>query len=103
MMAKFPVELPHDIIFKHPTIGELATAIEVLQGNREDTVARMTRIWTQILPATVSPIPVDESFFDLGGHSITATRLLFEIQQVFKIDASLDMLLLHPSILQLSK
>src|SRR5277367_1109866 len=37
----------------------------------------MRAIWTSILPNPPGVIPLDESFFDLGGHSILATRLIF--------------------------
>jgi len=51
----------------------------------------MQRIWTQILPNAPCPIPLDESFFDLGGHSILATRLIFEIRSAFVVDAPLGL------------
>ncbi|KAF5351008.1 hypothetical protein D9756_008378 [Leucocoprinus leucothites] len=47
------------------------------------TEQKMQSIWASILPNAPSPIPSDESFFDLGGHSILATRLIFEIRKVF--------------------
>ncbi|KAF9262112.1 alpha-aminoadipate reductase Lys1p [Marasmius fiardii PR-910] len=51
------------------------------------------QIFSSILPSNPSPekIPLDESFFDLGGHSILATRLMFEIRRVFVVDAPLSL------------
>ncbi|KAL0562631.1 large subunit of alpha-aminoadipate reductase, partial [Marasmius crinis-equi] len=51
------------------------------------------QIFSSILPNNPSPesIPLDESFFDLGGHSILATRLIFEIRRVFVVDAPLNL------------
>lgn len=58
----------------------------------------MQRIWTQILPNAPCPIPLDESFFDLGGHSILATRLIFEIRSAFVVDAPLGLVFEKPTV-----
>ncbi|KAI0031959.1 alpha-aminoadipate reductase Lys1p [Vararia minispora EC-137] len=55
-------------------------------------------LWTKLLPHAPAPIPVDESFFDLGGHSILATRLIFEIRKAFVIDAPLSLIFDQPTI-----
>ncbi|KAI0711372.1 alpha-aminoadipate reductase Lys1p [Earliella scabrosa] len=55
-------------------------------------------IWARILPNAPSPLPLDESFFDLGGHSILATRLIFEIRKAFLVDAPLGLVFDRPTI-----
>ena len=55
-------------------------------------------IWARILPNAPSPLPLDESFFDLGGHSILATRLIFEIRKAFLVDAPLGLVFDKPTI-----
>lgn len=62
------------------------------------TEATIRAIWGNILPSAPSPIPLDESFFDLGGHSILATRLIFEIRKAFIIEASLGLVFDHPTV-----
>jgi len=62
------------------------------------TEATIRAIWTNILPNAPSPIPLDESFFDLGGHSILATRLIFEIRKTFIIEAPLGLVFDHPTV-----
>ncbi|EPQ53638.1 alpha-aminoadipate reductase Lys1p [Gloeophyllum trabeum ATCC 11539] len=59
-------------------------------------------IWAKILPNAPSPVPLDESFFDLGGHSILATRLIFEIRKTFAIDAPLGLVFDKPTIGELA-
>ncbi|KZT28090.1 alpha-aminoadipate reductase Lys1p [Neolentinus lepideus HHB14362 ss-1] len=59
-------------------------------------------IWAQILPNAPSTVPLDESFFDLGGHSILATRLVFEIRKTFAIDAPLGLVFDKPTIAELA-
>ena len=62
------------------------------------TEATIRAIWSHILPNAPSPIPLDESFFDLGGHSILATRLIFEIRKSFVIEAPLGLVFDHPTV-----
>ena len=59
-------------------------------------------IWARVLPSPPSPIPLDESFFDVGGHSILATRLIFEIRKAFLIDAPLGLIFDKPTIAELA-
>ncbi|KXN89138.1 L-aminoadipate-semialdehyde dehydrogenase [Leucoagaricus sp. SymC.cos] len=62
------------------------------------TEQKMRGIWASILPNPPSPIPLDESFFDLGGHSILATRLIFEIRKVFVVNAPMGLIFEQPTI-----
>ena len=62
------------------------------------TEATIRAIWSHILPNAPTPIPLDESFFDLGGHSILATRLIFEIRKAFIIEAPLGLVFDHPTV-----
>lgn len=62
------------------------------------TEKKMQSIWASILLNAPSPVPLDESFFDLGGHSILATRLIFEIRKVFVVNAPLGLIFEQPTI-----
>jgi L-2-aminoadipate reductase len=66
------------------------------KGNPTEETLRA--IWASILPNAPSFIPLDESFFDLGGHSILATRLIFEIRKAFVINAPLGLVFDQPTI-----
>jgi L-aminoadipate-semialdehyde dehydrogenase len=55
-------------------------------------------IWSRLLPSAPAPISLDESFFDLGGHSILATRLIFEIRNALAVPAPLGIVFEHPTI-----
>ncbi|KAK7683543.1 hypothetical protein QCA50_013378 [Cerrena zonata] len=65
-------------------------------GNPTENAVRS--IWSRILPNTPPSIPLDENFFDLGGHSILATRLIFEIRKTFVVDAPLGLVFDKPTI-----
>ncbi|KAF7980317.1 hypothetical protein HWV62_39118 [Athelia sp. TMB] len=64
------------------------------------TEAALRAIWARILPGGLAPaaIPLDESFFDLGGHSILATRLIFEVRAAFVVDAPLGLVFEQPTV-----
>lgn len=62
------------------------------------TEEAMRAIWGSILPNAPTPIPIDESFFDLGGHSILATRLIFEVRKAFVVNAPLGLVFDQPTL-----
>lgn len=62
------------------------------------TESTLHDLWKKLLPAPPSTIPLDENFFDLGGHSILATRLVFEIRKTFIVDAPLGLIFDHPTL-----
>ncbi|CAG8829086.1 28974_t:CDS:2, partial [Racocetra persica] len=56
-------------------------------------------IWAQLLPNPPTPfIPLDENFFDLGGHSILATRLIFELRKTSGVNIPLGLVYEKPTI-----
>ena len=55
-------------------------------------------IWRHLLPSPPLSIGIDEDFFDMGGHSILATRLIFEIRKAFVVDIPLGLVFERPTI-----
>ncbi|MCP4690552.1 MAG: non-ribosomal peptide synthetase, partial [Desulfobacterales bacterium] len=68
---------------------------------RDLTELRLLRIWEKTL--NLHPIGLDENFFDLGGHSILAVRLMSHIQQDFGWSPPLSALFQAPTISQLAE
>ncbi|GAA6012736.1 hypothetical protein JCM10207_005345 [Rhodosporidiobolus poonsookiae] len=60
-------------------------------------------IWLKLLPSPPAEIPLDDSFFDLGGHSILATRLIFELRRTLAPGAPLGLVFDFPTIRALAK
>lgn len=60
-------------------------------------------IWLNLLPSALQHIDVKDNFFDVGGHSILATRVVFEIRRKFAVDLPLGILFRQPSIAGLSE
>ena len=54
---------------------------------RNDTESRIAALWTDLLGVLVTDVNAD--FFDMGGHSLLAGRLLWEVQRTFGIALSL--------------
>jgi amino acid adenylation domain-containing protein len=57
---------------------------EDLIGPRDNIELQLIQIWEKILGAHY--IAVTDNFFDLGGHSLSALRLKYEIQATFKYE-----------------
>jgi thioesterase domain-containing protein/acyl carrier protein len=73
-----------------PAFGELAT----------DTEKRLATIWREVLD--VARVGATENFFDLGGDSLAATRLITLIQMEFRKELSLASLFKAPSLVGLA-
>ncbi|MCU0616036.1 MAG: AMP-binding protein [Gemmatimonadaceae bacterium] len=66
-----------------------------------DPIARrLVPIWEEVLG--VSPIGLDDAFFDLGGHSLKAIRLLNQIEREFGLDVHAGVLFEAPTVRQLA-
>jgi L-2-aminoadipate reductase len=82
-----------------PDTAQLIEQRSQRSANKESsTEETMRSIWMKILPNPPIPIPAEESFFDLGGHSVLATRLVFEIRKTFVVDAPLGLIFEQPTI-----
>jgi myxalamid-type nonribosomal peptide synthetase MxaA len=57
---------------------------------RNETEARLVAIWKDVLG--LATVGVQDSFFDLGGHSMLATKLVFRIRTAFDVDLPLQAL-----------
>ncbi|KAI5983662.1 hypothetical protein EDD15DRAFT_2376192 [Pisolithus albus] len=62
------------------------------------TEQKLCAIWSNILPNPLDSIPLDESFFDLDGHSILATRLIFEIRKQVVVQVPLGVVFSQPTV-----
>lgn len=62
------------------------------------TEERIAGLFADLLPSCPRPVPTDESFFDLGGHSILATRLVFAMRKAFVVNVPLGVVFESPSV-----
>jgi amino acid adenylation domain-containing protein len=62
---------------------------------------QLCTIWSDVLD--VEDVGIRHNFFDLGGHSLMATRLISRIREQFGKDLELRHLFEHPTVEQLCK
>jgi acyl transferase domain-containing protein/thioesterase domain-containing protein len=65
---------------------------------RDDIERTLVEIWQDVLG--VQGIGVQDSFFDLGGHSLIAVRLFAKIKRTFSVDYPISILFDAPTIEQ---
>jgi amino acid adenylation domain-containing protein len=73
--------------------GEQAAAVGAPRNAME---RRLVRIWEEVLP--VRPIGMQDSFFDLGGHSLMAVRLFARLEEAIGVRLPLSTLFETPTI-----
>ena len=94
-------EIPILTAVERLLVGDLqpaqsATIRQPHVGPKDDTEARLATLWRQVLG--VEEISTTTDFFDAGGHSLLAAKLLSQIEKAFGRKLSLAALLQAPTI-----
>jgi acyl carrier protein len=66
---------------------------------RTDVFAQLSAVWVRILGHPVGP---DDDFFDSGGDSLTAIRMIVEVQQTYRVEIDVERFFEAPSISRLT-
>ncbi|HEX6967971.1 MAG TPA: amino acid adenylation domain-containing protein [Micromonosporaceae bacterium] len=82
-----------------PDWRDTASAV-VTATPRNATEERLAELWGEVLG--LAEVGVHDNFFALGGHSLTATRLIARIRAVFGTELPLRMLFAAPTIAELA-
>jgi acyl carrier protein len=77
---------------------ELGTAYLLPQNEVE---RKLVEIWETVLD--VRPIGIQDKFFDLGGHSLAATRVVSRVIERFQLEISLQLLLESPTVADMAR
>ncbi|MDQ0753852.1 iturin family lipopeptide synthetase A [Streptomyces africanus] len=72
-----------DLVTTAPGRGPGGTGGELASGHRTDIEQRLRHLWASEFGMDADAITADASFFDLGGHSITAMRLVNGVREEF--------------------
>ncbi|MEM9275513.1 MAG: amino acid adenylation domain-containing protein, partial [Cyanobacteria bacterium P01_F01_bin.143] len=68
---------------------------------RNDTEATIINIWQQLLET--QKIGIKDNFFEIGGHSLIATRVISQIRQIFQVELPLRSIFEHPTVTGLAQ
>ena len=63
---------------------------------RTETEATLARFWSEVL--RVERVGVHDNFFDLGGHSLAATKIVARIRAAYGVDLTLRTLFETPTV-----
>jgi amino acid adenylation domain-containing protein len=87
-----------------PEIGEVSAAPERFEPPRDPLEETLARLWTEVLG--VERIGVHDDFLSLGGHSLSATRLVSAIRKELDGDGeavSLEVFFENPTVAGLAE
>lgn len=70
-------------------------------GPRTPVEETLSEIWSEILRE--DPIGIEDSFFDLGGHSLNATQVISRVRDIFRIELPIREFLDNPIIAALAR
>ena len=85
------------LALRAPNIGVEASYV----APRNEVEKQLAQVWSAVLEC--QEIGIHDNFFDRGGHSLLAMKLLNDIQQVFGQQLSLSSLFQNPTIAQLAQ
>jgi amino acid adenylation domain-containing protein len=84
-----------------PTPSQQISGIGKGGAPQTKTQKAVATIWSELLKQ--EGIGIDDDFFDLGGHSMTATALVQRLRAAFQVDIGLASLFERPTIAGLSE
>ncbi|MCE2573782.1 non-ribosomal peptide synthetase [Motilimonas eburnea] len=74
---------------------------QTYQAPTTSTQIKLGQIWQQVLKQ--DPIGLQDNFFQLGGHSLSATRVIAKVNHEFAINLAVKQLFEHQTLAQLAK
>lgn len=83
-----------------PDPAHITSTHTVIVGARNEVDETLISIWEEILER--QHISIHDNFFNLGGHSLKATRVISRVQQEYGIKVDLKTLFVDPTIAHLS-
>jgi thioesterase domain-containing protein/acyl carrier protein len=83
-----------------PAVNHTAQLPDISIKARDTLEFQLVKIWEDILDR--QPIGITDNFFDLGGHSMLAVRLLSRLQKEYHCELTLSILFQYPTIASLA-
>ncbi|HEX7240969.1 MAG TPA: amino acid adenylation domain-containing protein, partial [Longimicrobiaceae bacterium] len=98
--AALPLEAPAEdvpapALHARPELGVRYAAPE------GETQTRLAEVWGELLG--IERVGAHDDFFSLGGHSLMATRLVFQVREAFGVELSLEAVFAAPTVAGLAE
>jgi thioesterase domain-containing protein/acyl carrier protein len=100
-LAELPLTANGKVDRKALPAPDLGPSIDNFVAPRDTVEMQLAKIWSEVL--NVETVGVHDDFFDLGGHSMIATRMMYRIEQVFRRKIPLAALFESPTVEHLGK
>jgi Phosphopantetheine attachment site/AMP-binding enzyme C-terminal domain len=84
-----------------PQWGSSPSAVERVEP-RNPVEATLVRIWSDIL-ATQEPVGVHDNVFAAGGHSLTATKFVVRLADIYGVNLPIYQVFASPTIAELAE
>ncbi|WP_342551889.1 non-ribosomal peptide synthase/polyketide synthase [Paenibacillus sp. FSL R7-0652] len=81
--------------------GKIQTTGRTYEAPRNEIEKMLTKIWEDVL--MIEKIGVEDSFFDLGGNSITSISMVNKILEIFKTEIKIDFIYQYPTVRAISE
>ena len=98
------IPLNHNGKIDFNKLKEISLAGHVKNENsdieKDDTQQKLELLWAEILPENT--FSLNANFFEHGGSSLKATRLMNNVNQAFNVNISLKDIFLHPDFSEMS-
>ncbi|KAG7664623.1 LYS2 [[Candida] subhashii] len=100
-------KLPFPDTVQLAAVSRLSTSAKDAEAAEQEELTRLEEIirdlWFDVLPNRPATISKQDSFFDLGGHSILGTRMIFELRKKLNVEIPLGVIFKNPTVEQFAK
>lgn len=84
-----------------PAPGNARPELEVAYvAPQSDVEKHLAQIWVKVL--SIKQVGIHDNFFDLGGHSLSATRLVSQVIEHFQLEIPLKALFQSPTVAEMA-
>jgi len=101
-LKEFPLDLNGKLDRKALPVPDKREPGEDYTAPRDDVERKLTEIWGEVLGIESGVIGIDSNFFDLGGHSLSATMAISNINKELNVKVSMTEIFTTPDIRRLS-
>ncbi|KAI5955662.1 LYS2 [Candida jiufengensis] len=100
-------KLPFPDTAQLAAVSKLSTSAKDLEAAEKEELTSLEQqikdLWFEVLPNRPATISKTDSFFDLGGHSILGTRMIFELRKKLNVEIPLGVIFKNPTVEQFAK